>query len=56
MEVKKVQPEIFDPTTKKTNEQGYDEDGVHYDHCGTECCGKCDTADQGVSDDTTNPN
>ena len=55
MEVKKVQPERFDPTQlKKTDKDGFDEDGVLHDQCGTpDCCRKCDTADEGVSDDTT---
>ena len=51
MESNKRSPKSFDPSEpKKTDSQGYDEDGVLHDHCGTpECCGKCDTAETGVN-------
>lgn len=53
MEVKKVGPKDYNsPELKKTNEQGIDEEGVLHDNCGTpECCGECDTADTGVSNE-----
>ena len=53
MEVKKVGPKDYNsPALKKTDEKGYDEDGVLHEHCGTpDCCGECDTADSGVSND-----
>lgn len=53
MEVKKVGPKDYNsPALKKTDEQGIDEDGVLHEHCGTpDCCGECDTADIGVSND-----
>lgn len=41
--VKKVTPKTFDP--KQVDENGYDDEGVLHDKCGTpDCCGGCDTA------------
>ena len=39
-----IKPKVYKP--KKVDEQGYDEDGVQHNDCGTpECCGGCETAD-----------
>ena len=40
------------PIPKKVNEQGYDEDGVLHDKCGTdECCNSCETSDEDLGFD-----
>ena len=40
-----IKPTVYNPK-KKVDEQGYDEDGVLHDKCGTpECCGGCETED-----------
>lgn len=40
-ELSKFKPQVFTP--KKVDENGFDEDGVLHDKCGTdECCQKCD--------------
>jgi hypothetical protein len=45
-----LKPEIYTP--KKTNEQGYDKDGVLHDKCGTpDCCNQCDTAEEQMNNE-----
>ena len=44
-EDKEIKPGVFTPA-KKVDEDGYDEDGVQHDKCGTDdCCGGCETAE-----------
>lgn len=39
-----TKPTVFKPK-KKVDEQGYDNDGVQHEDCGTsECCGTCETS------------
>jgi hypothetical protein len=45
MDKDKKQPQVYSPI--KVDENGYDEDGVLHDKCGTDdCCNKCDTAEE----------
>ena len=45
-----MQPKVYNPK-KKVDEQGYDEDGVKHENCGTpECCGGCETSDKKEKD------
>ena len=40
-----MQPTVYKPK-KKVDEEGYDNEGVQHDKCGTpECCGGCETED-----------
>ena len=56
------QPKYFKPsvfTPKKVDSEGYDNDGVLHDKCGTpDCCQQCDTAvgedDEGQASDRSN--
>jgi hypothetical protein len=39
-----IKPKVYKP--KKVDEQGYDEEGVLHDKCGTDdCCNSCETSD-----------
>lgn len=50
--LKQFKPEVTEP--KKTNKEGYDEDGVLHDKCGTdECCNSCDTAEEQINNEKT---
>jgi hypothetical protein len=38
-----IKPTVYKPK-KKVDEQGYDEEGILHDKCGTpDCCGGCET-------------
>lgn len=40
-----MEPKVYTPKTQ-IDEDGYDQNGVLHDKCGTpECCKKCDTPD-----------
>ena len=42
---KQIQPQVI--FIKKVDEDGYDEEGVLHENCGTpECCGGCETAEE----------
>ena len=50
-QLKHFTPEVKQP--KKVTKEGYDEDGILHDKCGTpECCGECDTAEEQANDKT----
>ena len=52
-QLKQFKPEVKKP--KKVTKEGYDEDGVLHDKCGTpECCQSCDTAEEQANDKTIN--
>ena len=39
-----IKPKVYIP--KKVDKQGYDEEGVLHDKCGTDdCCNRCETSD-----------
>jgi len=45
--LKNFKPETYTPSKKKVDEQGFDEDGVLHDKCGTdECCNQCETSEK----------
>jgi hypothetical protein len=50
-QLKEFKPRVYTP--KKVNKEGYDEDGVLHDKCGTpDCCQSCDTAEEQDNDKT----
>ena len=56
-QLKEFKPSIFTP--KKVDSNGYDEEGVLHDKCGSpDCCQKCDTAvgEQDAGQATDRPN
>ena len=57
-ELKYFKPEVNTP--KKVDSNGYDEDGVLHDKCGTpECCQQCNTPEGETTNDnevTNRPN
>lgn len=51
-QLKNFKPNVYTPK-KKVNEQGYDEDGVLHDKCGSpECCNSCETSEEQTDDKT----
>ena len=43
---KQIQPNVYTPP-KKVDKDGYDEEGVLHENCGTpDCCGGCETAEE----------
>ena len=52
-QLKQFKPDVDEP--KKVTKEGYDEDGVLHDKCGTpECCQSCDTAEEQANAKTIN--
>ena len=54
-ELKKFKPQTYIPP-KKVDKEGFDEDGVLHDKCGTDdCCNSCETSEEFASGYDTMP-
>lgn len=55
-ELKHFRPKTYIPPKKKVDKEGFDEDGVLHDKCGTDdCCNSCETSEEFVSGYDTMP-